>query len=235
MSQDETAYISDVMTSVAGWFSPEEGLAFHRAGRSVTGRGVIVEIGSWQGKSTICLAKGSLAGSRAEIHAIDPHIGSEEHQLKGAVWTFDQFQSNIARFGVSEIVRPIVKMSWDAAKDFSLPIEFLFIDGAHDYDSVKKDVADWFPKLLPGGWVAFHDSDWPGVTRTLGEDIYKSQQTRAIHRVKGTTFAQKVEQNTFWDRLLNRLKWARYSWGLRWRDARRSLRAQLLPKRNPTL
>jgi MMP 1-O-methyltransferase len=214
-------YMPRLAKEVGGWFSLEEGIAFHNHAKKVTGKGVIVEIGSWQGKSTIFLAKGSEAGKKMPVYAIDPHIGSEEHQKDGSVWTFDIFKKNMEAFNVDSLVRPIVKMSWEAAKDFNEKIEFLFIDGAHDYESVKKDIQDWFPRLVVGGTVSFHDSDWPGVMDAMKAGIYDSQQTRNIRRVKGTTFADKVEQNTAAERMMNQLSWLVFSTPIYWKRFRR--------------
>lgn len=40
---------------------------------------------------------------------------------------------------------------------FSGPIHLLFVDGGHDYPVVAADIANWVPKLVPEGIVAFHD------------------------------------------------------------------------------
>ena len=37
------------------------------------------------------------------------------------------------------------------------PIDFLFIDGDHTYDGVKKDFEMYFPLVKDGGVIAFHD------------------------------------------------------------------------------
>jgi predicted O-methyltransferase YrrM len=221
MNKSPETVITEMMKDVGGWFTIKEGMAFYNHAKNVKGEGVIVEIGSWQGKSTICLGMGSLAGSKVPVYAIDPHIGSSEHHAgEQKVWTFDTFKKNIETHGVTQVVRPIVKMSWDAVGDVNEKIEFLFIDGAHDYDSVKKDIADWVPKLIDGGIVCFHDSDWPGVMQALKEDIYYSDRMVDIHRVYGTTFARKVARNTAADRLANRLKWIQFSWPIGWRNFR---------------
>ena len=34
---------------------------------------------------------------------------------------------------------------------------FVFIDGAHDYDSVRADLEAWWPRVAPGGILAGHD------------------------------------------------------------------------------
>ena len=36
-------------------------------------------------------------------------------------------------------------------------MDFLFIDGDHSYDGVKKDFEMYSPLLAPGGMIAFHD------------------------------------------------------------------------------
>ena len=48
-------------------------------------------------------------------------------------------------------------------------IDFVMIDGAHDYESVKLDIQSWFPKLKKGRVMAGDDLDWPGTTQALQE------------------------------------------------------------------
>ena len=35
----------------------------------------------------------------------------------------------------------------------------VYVDAAHDYNSVKNDISAWFPKLVVGGIMAFHDHE----------------------------------------------------------------------------
>jgi predicted O-methyltransferase YrrM len=46
----------------------------------------------------------------------------------------------------------------EAVKTWSEPIDFLFIDGDHDYEAVRRDYEDWSPHVTPDGTLAFHDA-----------------------------------------------------------------------------
>lgn len=52
----------------------------------------------------------------------------------------------------------------EVARSWSLPIDFLFIDGDHAYDAVRQDWESWSPHVTQGGRVGFHDAlldaDW---------------------------------------------------------------------------
>lgn len=55
-------------------------------------------------------------------------------------------------------------------------LDFVYIDGMHVYDSVKRDIEGWYPKIKTGGIIAGHDyhsGDWPGVVQAVDEFISK--------------------------------------------------------------
>jgi predicted O-methyltransferase YrrM len=199
--------IEDILTSVDGWLNPKEARLLYRLASHCVGRGAIVEIGSWKGKSTICLARGSLAGGKAKIHAIDPHTGSPEHSREfGVVWTFDEFRRNIENAGMTEMVIPHVDYSDAVARKFDEPVELIFIDGLHEYEGVKIDFDAWFPKVVEHGTMAFHDTTcWPGVLRVMCEDVFKSRHFRKVRFAKSIVHGEKVRQNTFFERVENRV------------------------------
>jgi predicted O-methyltransferase YrrM len=193
---DFTEQVKPLIADVPGWLTDEEGEALYELARACTGEGVIVEIGSWKGKSTICLGRGSQAGASVPIYAIDPH----------ADYRFGDFKANVDRAGIAELVNPIASLSQPAADDFHEPIELLFVDGSHEYDLVLEDFEKWVPKVVDGGWVAFHDTTWTaGPRKVVGQAIYRSTKFKDASFVVGsTTVARKVEQNTFADRARNR-------------------------------
>jgi predicted O-methyltransferase YrrM len=68
----------------------------------------------------------------------------------------------IARRLISTVERGQVewirKLSDEAAVGWCAPIDFLFIDGDHAYDAVKRDWQNWSPHVTSDGYVAFHDA-----------------------------------------------------------------------------
>jgi MMP 1-O-methyltransferase len=187
------APVKELIKDVPGWLSDEEGEALYELARACTGRGVIVEIGSWKGKSTICLGLGSRAGKSVRIFAVDPH----------ADYRHGEFKENIDRAGIADLVTPVKGFSQDVVDGFDEPIELLFVDGSHEEDDVREDFEKWVPKVVEGGIVAFHDTTWhPGVRKVVAEKIYRSRQFKDVRFVIGsTTVARKVAQNTARDRL----------------------------------
>jgi predicted O-methyltransferase YrrM len=184
------------LDELPGWLTAEEGETLYRLARSCTGRGVIVEIGSWRGKSTTCLGLGSKAGNRVPVFAVDPH---SEH-------TFGDFSRNMEEAGLTDLVTPVPGRSQELAEGFDQPIELLFIDGAHQYELVNEDFDRWVPKVVEGGVVAMHDTTWfPGPKRVADERIFKSDRFKDARYVfSSTTVATKVAQNTPVDRMRNR-------------------------------
>ena len=49
--------------------------------------------------------------------------------------------------------------------------DLIFIDADHSYESVKKDIEKYSPKLKVGGLLTGHDIDYPGVNRAVTEVI----------------------------------------------------------------
>lgn len=165
--------IVKVISKVYGFLSFKEGKSLHSLAKS--SKFPIVEIGSWEGRSTICLAKGSQEGYKVKVYAVDPFNGGDttgqaiEWVKRRGGSTYPNFCKNIKKFKVEDIVVPLIGRSVDIAKKFNKKIGVLFIDGAHQYKHVKEDFDNWFPKLVKGGYISFHDSNREGVKKLLDE------------------------------------------------------------------
>ena len=213
-------YLERLTSSIHGWTTLEELEFLYRTARSLKNLGVIVEIGSWQGRSTVCIAQGSKQGKHAQVYAIDSFTGSIENQRPGLkVWTLDDFKNNLAKAGVADIVTTIVGTSEDAAKNWNKPIEFLFIDGDHEYAAVEKDFLLYSPHLIDGGIVAFHDTTpnlkailqggpffgLPGPRKVVEKYIFKSRQFKNVGLFGGIIYAVKCESSSWLDRLNSKI------------------------------
>lgn len=199
--------MTELAEDVEGWLSAGEARLLYSLARECSGKGGIVEIGSWKGKSTIILANGSRQGARGRVYAVDPHTGSEEHVLiYGKVDTYGEFLANLRKAGVEDMVVPIRKTSVEAAADFRLPVELIFIDGAHDFASVKNDFEAWFPLLADGGKVVFHDTYWEGPGRFVKSITWSSSRVKNLKFQDSIVCMEKTARNTISERLENILR-----------------------------
>ena len=178
-----------------GWLSPREEKFLYRAAKHAPKGGSIVEIGSWQGKSTTCLAYGTMAGHQVNVYAIDPHEGSIEQKDQLAKLenksSLSKFKQNVKKARIDKTVIPIIKKSEDAAKEWKMPISFLWIDGDHRYEVAKSDFDLYSPFVIEKGIIAFHDSTQNNVPRVVYES-FKKKGFRNICLVDSIAYAQKI-------------------------------------------
>ena len=142
-----------------------------------TKEGTIVEIGSFEGYSTILLAQAARKSGNKVI-SVDPHTGrmceSDEDETPLVSDTWQRFSTNIHRAGVAETIQALKCYSEDAALTWRKPVGLLFIDGSHHYEDVRKDLLLWRPHLMPGAIVIFHDIWTSGVRRVIAENVLPS-------------------------------------------------------------
>lgn len=144
--------------------SPMQEQWFFTAARKAPNQAVIVEIGSFLGRSTVSFALGCV-GTSKHVYAIDLFEG--DNDMYGSGNFEDRFIQNIRACGVELYVTPIKKHSLEVAKTWKKPIDILFIDGSHAYEDVKADFDAFYPHVKKGGVIAFHDikGKWDGVIR----------------------------------------------------------------------
>ncbi len=195
--------LETIVSRVDGMLTIREGGYLHRLAQLNPGKGVIVEIGSWKGKSTIWLALGSMAVGGEKVYAVDPHTPLLEEGY--AVDTGAEFRKNIEEAGVSGHVIPLVKTSEEAAQGWDKPVKLLWIDGDHRYEYVKRDFLLWEPHVIEGGIVAMHDTiRKKGPKRVLWESIFRSHRFQDISIVDNITAARKMTKISFGAKIL---KW----------------------------
>lgn len=136
---------------------------------------LIVEVGSWMGRSTCALA----ANTPGVVFAVDTWKGSEEHATmladKPSGWLYERFLANTD--GLPTI--PLMLLSLEAAallQRCGELVDMIFIDANHSYDSVKADIQAWMPLLAPRGIICGHDYDppnWTGIKQAVDECVPK--------------------------------------------------------------
>jgi predicted O-methyltransferase YrrM len=155
--------------------------------------GVIVEIGSWKGKSTVALARGASRAHGEKVYAIDPHsVLPEEGYFAD---TKAEFLTNIRAAEVEDRVVPMIMTSEAAAQGWRKPVRLLWIDGDHRYESAKLDFLLWEPHLADGGILAMHDTiRKPGPKRVLWDHVFRCGRFQEIAIVDNITAVRKVRR-----------------------------------------
>jgi MMP 1-O-methyltransferase len=147
---------------IQGWLTPAEAICLYRLARRLPPGSTILEIGSWKGKSTYCLARGLRSG---KVIAIDPFNASGEpgsaelyDDAKGGAELYESFVETMRSLGVSDKV--------EAWRGFSTEfvgrakgIQLLFIDGDHSVEGCRFDYENFATAIAPGGYLLFHDYD----------------------------------------------------------------------------
>lgn len=126
---------------IPGWLLEEEGKALAELARGKR----VLEIGSFCGRSTVCLAR-----TAEHVTAVDYFDGRGTPAPQDTRQAFD---ANLARYDVASKVTV-------CHPDQEIPLpeyDLAFIDGAHDAESVRRDIARCLECLKPDGLLAFHD------------------------------------------------------------------------------
>ena len=167
---------------VEGWLDFDEGKELWRLSHGKR----VLEIGSYCGRSTVCIAQ-----SAREVIAVDPHDGRGTPSPQP---TLDKMVANLDRYGVLDKVS-----IHHSTETIDGEYELIFIDGAHDFESVRRDINHAFTVIAPGGMLAFHDYRSPrdpGVTAAVDELIAHGGEplslngTLAVVRCPAATLAE---------------------------------------------
>lgn len=135
----------------------------------------VIEVGSWLGLSTRFMAMRMPKGSK--LYAVDTWLGSpaEEVHMKDPrlPYLYQLFLSNVKHAGLTEIIVPVRMDSVEASKALNVQADLIYVDAAHDADSVYRDIMAWYPHLRKGGIFCGDDWGWEsvrqGVMKAAGE------------------------------------------------------------------
>ena len=121
-----------------------------------------VEIGVDEGEYTESFAKAGLI-----IYGVDPWKVYEDYNNRENQpeldSKYDRTRIRLAPYPNGNIIR---KTSMDALADFKdNSLDFVYIDGNHQFRYVAEDLYEWTKKIRKGGIVSGHDYDTEGRNR----------------------------------------------------------------------
>jgi MMP 1-O-methyltransferase len=165
--------LREAAESAKGFMPPDEGTALYDAAVEALKRspeGILGEIGTYCGKSTLYLAAAVRAAGSGTVVTVDHHIGSEENQ-PGWEWhdttlvdpharrldTLPTLRRTLYDAHVEDIVVAVVGRSQAVGALWSSPLAFLFLDGGHTEEQAQADYEAWVRHVAPGGLLVIHD------------------------------------------------------------------------------
>jgi predicted O-methyltransferase YrrM len=176
---------------IPGWFHEGSAALMYEMMRADPPR-TVVEIGSYLGRSTVFFGL-ALQGVNPEgrVVAIDPHTGDRQ-QLEGLeierLATFDLFRQHCRVAGIDALVDARVAESLEVARDWTEPVDLLYVDGWHSYEAVAADGRAWLPHLSPHGVVVFDDYVAYPEVRSAVDELAAS----GLYRPWGSIFGQAI-------------------------------------------
>jgi predicted O-methyltransferase YrrM len=154
-------------SAIDGWMSETELLWLASRAREAK---VIVEVGSYKGRSTRALAD----NCPGVVYAVDPWDGiyvfdsGRECPIETRQW--EVFARNMVdHLDLGKVVA-LKHQFKDALAVLPTGVDLVFLDGDHRYESVVQDIAWGSGLLRPGGILSGHDyahAEWPGVKRAV--------------------------------------------------------------------
>lgn len=164
--------------------------------RHASGRRRLVEIGVWHGVTTRLLR--SVMDPEGVLYAVDPfprgRLGVSIQRIIA--------RSEVGRFGGGRVVwlrrTGSEAAAWFAARA-EAPVDFVFVDGDHSWESIQSDWEGWRGLVAEGGIVALHDSraapgrpiEHSGSTRYTNEVILHDGRFEVVETVETLTVLRR--------------------------------------------
>jgi len=131
--------------------------------RHVVGRRLVAEIGVFEGLTSAFLARAM--ATDGVLYAIDPFFPGR----LGICWGKWIARQELRKVRPRRRVVFIEQLSCEALSQVEGQLDFLFIDGDHSLEAIKRDWADWSPHMAAGGIIALHDTRVPAHNPRVAE------------------------------------------------------------------
>lgn len=156
-----TATLTAIATEAPGWFHHgDQILRVLDQHRPV----VCVELGTFQGASAIPVAR-SIRRWGGALTCVDTWSEDVLQAGPSSPWMLVTCARHIVAAGITN-VRLMPTRTIEAARTWTEPIDYLYIDADHHYEAVLADLEAWVPHVRQGGVIAGDDygnRSFPGV------------------------------------------------------------------------
>ncbi len=158
---------------INGWLATAEAEWLFNTAKSLNMTGDVVEIGSFEGKSTVCLGIGTKMSKLGKVFSIDPHTGGIAYvkthpEAPMNLNSLDPFLKNINHFNLTNTVVPLIMTSREAFSIWKRGcLKMVFVDGWHSFEEAYFDISHWGSLLQDGGVLAIHDYTWEEVRKAI--------------------------------------------------------------------
>ena len=122
-----------------------------------------LEVGSFEGQSANWIVENWCTHPGSSLTCVDPFTGSVEHSAEEKEGLYERFLKNTS--DNSKKINVVRDFSHSALQELIATgekFDFIYIDGDHHRDAVKKDALLAHQLLSPGGLIAFDDYTWGG-------------------------------------------------------------------------
>ena len=155
-----------IVDKAFGFLSKSEAFALYTLAKNLLFDQNILEIGSFEGRSTLALASGARNG--VKVYAVDPHTAEQKGVKRTQSSTWETFVNNTKNFSC---IIPIKKHSKDATNDIDKKISLQFIDGWHSENAVDADINNFLPYFTREFTIVFDDWGDPGVQAGITKNL----------------------------------------------------------------
>jgi predicted O-methyltransferase YrrM len=162
-----------------GWYSNARRIEEIFKSRKIQ---TVVEVGSWLGCSTRHIA--TLLPQGGKVYAVDHWLGSTEHVGNEFVpQLYQQFLSNVIHAKLTDRIVPVKMESVKAAQHLKdLKVDLVYIDGAHDTESVLQDLRAWYPFVKGHGVIC--GDDWTCSTVADAVTLFAKENHLKIFQLR---------------------------------------------------
>jgi predicted O-methyltransferase YrrM len=168
---------SGYLKYMSGMVDEDELLLIAKYCSEVPEGGTILDIGTADGKSALTMGLNSKP--MVKVFTLDIEVGEKIYKH------IDYMELNHKVFFIRSTSK-ILSRLW------TTPLDFLFIDGSHNYEDVVSDIEVWLPHVKEGGYLGFHDYGNKAFGVTEAVDKFEGKLYKKVEDCSLVYIAQKI-------------------------------------------